>query len=70
MWFDRYFREGAKPDAVPPQVTALPSGTFAFCHPGIVTTGHWAEIYRIAHERTVEALRPTSYDRALRATTN
>jgi hypothetical protein len=41
-----------------------------FCHLGIVATSHWAEIYRIAHDRTVEALRPTSYDRALRATAN
>ena len=50
--------------------SAMPFGAFAFCPPGIIAASQWAEIYRIARERTLEALRPTHYDRALRASAN
>jgi hypothetical protein len=43
---------------------------FVFCQSSAAAPGLWVEIYRIARERTVEALRPTLYDRALHASAN
>ena len=70
MRFDDYFKKDVIPTTNHNEGAAMPFGTFAFCPVGIAATSQWAEIYRIAHERTVEALRPTRYDRALQATSN
>jgi hypothetical protein len=70
MRFDRYFAQDAMPTASPAEGTSMPLGSFVVCPVGIVTPGQWAEIYRLAHQRTVEALRPTRYDRAMTASAN
>ncbi len=48
----------------------MPLQAFAFGPMGSFACGPWAEIYRLAYERTVEALRPTRYDRAMLAPAN
>jgi hypothetical protein len=70
MRLDGYFSEGVNPNTIRHEGAAMPFGTLAFWAVGFVPTSQWAEIYRIAYERTVEALRPTRYDRAFRATAN
>jgi len=70
MRLDRYFEKGMMPSVKEDQGVSLPLVAFSFGPVGIVPQGQWAEIYRVAYERTVEALRPTRYDRASRASAN
>ena len=70
MRLDRYFTQDVMPTVSHDEGASMPFGPFAFCAVGIVAQGQWAEIYRVAYERTVEALRPTRYDRALLASAN
>ena len=58
------------PTVIRNEGASMPFGPFTFFPVGMVATNQWAEIYRIAYERTVEALLPTRYDRAMRATEN
>jgi hypothetical protein len=67
---DRFHAEIILRGFIPIPQAGQPFGPFATGPFGVVETGHWAEIYRIARERTAEALRPTQYDRALRASIN
>jgi hypothetical protein len=43
---------------------------YAFCPAGSGPANLWAEVYRQAYLQTVEALKPTRYDRALAAPVN
>ena len=65
-----YFEKGMMPAASQNDGSSIPLHAFAFGPAGMAAQGHWAEIYRLAYERTVEALRPTRYDFALRASAN
>jgi hypothetical protein len=65
-----YFEKGMMPTASQNNGASIPLAAFAFGPSGIAAQGQWAEIYRVAYERAVEALRPTCYDFALRASAN
>ena len=70
MRLDRYLTQDVMPTVSRDEASSMPFGPFAFGPVGFVAQGQWAEIYRLAYERTVEALRPTRYDRALLASAN
>jgi hypothetical protein len=70
MRLDRHFETGMKPVVSSNKGVPMPLHAFAFGPMGMAPTDHWAEIYRLAYERTVEALRPTRYDRAMKALSN
>jgi hypothetical protein len=65
-----YFDKGMMPTVSQNDGSSIPLAAFTFGPAGVAAQGLWAEIYRMAHERTVEALRPTRYDHALRASAN
>jgi hypothetical protein len=67
---DRFDAEVIPPGFLPISPAFLAFGPFVSGSFGCAGSGHWAEIYRIARERTFEALRPTRYDRALHASIN
>jgi hypothetical protein len=70
MRLDQYFDKGMMPTVVDNKAASIPLTAFAFGPAGMQAQGSWAEIYRVAYERTMEALRPTRYDRAMLATDN
>jgi hypothetical protein len=67
MNLDRPFAEIRVANFVPGRWALLPFGVFGATP---LEASRWLEIYRIARERTEEALRPTRYDRALLAAIN
>jgi hypothetical protein len=70
MRLDPYFETGMKPTEISRQDVPMPLHAFAFGPMGMAPIGQWAEVYRLAYERTVEALKPTGYDRAMKAISN
>lgn len=69
MRLDRHFREIEGPTVAREQAF-VPVSFEAFCPAGSGLPAPWAEAYRLAYLRSVEALRPTRYDRALAAPAN
>jgi hypothetical protein len=70
MRLDPYFETGMKPTVLANQDLPMPLHAFAFGPMGMAPVGHWAELYRLAYERTIEALKPTGYDWAMKAVRN
>jgi hypothetical protein len=69
MRLDRHFREIEVPKVSRDGATPMMS-LYAFCPAGSGPANLWAEVYRQAYLQTVEALKPTRYDRALAAPVN
>ncbi len=67
---DRDDRRGQKSFGSVSLEGSIPLHGMAFGAMGPVPNPQWVEIYRVAYERTVEALRPTRYDRAMAALAN
>jgi hypothetical protein len=70
MRLDGYFATAAMTSSATPTSQPWSLNHFTFGPMGTGLASHWAEIYRVAYERTIEALRPTRYDRAMQATAN
>jgi hypothetical protein len=70
MRLERYFVEGMKPTVSANPDAPLPLHAFAFGPLGSSNVSQWAEIYRLAYQRTVESLQPTRYDFAMKAFAN
>jgi hypothetical protein len=69
MRLDRHFREVEGP-TVSREGAAPILSLYSFCPAGSGLASLWAEVYRQAYLQTVEALKPTHYDRALAASAN
>ena len=70
MRLDHFFDKGKMPTVPEEGVSSIPLTVFAFGPSSMMAQGPWAEIYRVAYERTLKALRPTGYDRAMLALEN